>query len=115
MVKFWAKCFFAVFLQTVCRIDTNDMVLESYGKCANFAYRKFFIIPYGLNTNSNTVKVCFERDFVKTFIEMVQIIYHSKATKMRNLVMLNIFTNSQSFKSNFEYDKTDTVVFPSEK
>ena len=74
-MKFWVKCFFHCFLQTVCRIDTNDTALESYGKCATFAYRKFFLIPYGLNTNSNTVKIGFERGFFKKFVEMGQIIY----------------------------------------
>ena len=59
-----------------CRIDANDSALESYGNRTTFAYRKFFLIPDGLNMNSNTVKVGFERDFVKKFIEMVQIIYH---------------------------------------
>ena len=34
----------------------------------------FFLIPYGLNTNSNTVKIGFERGFFK-FVEMGQIIY----------------------------------------
>ena len=70
------EMYFRCFLQTLCRIDANDTALESYGKCATFAYRKFFLIPYGLNKNSNTVKIGFERDFVKKFIEMVQIIYH---------------------------------------
>ena len=68
------ETYFRDFLQTVCRIDANDTALESYGKCATFAYRKFFLIPYGSNTNSNTVKVGFERDFFKKFIEIWQII-----------------------------------------
>ena len=34
---------------------------------------------------------------------------------MWNLVMLNIFFTSQSFKSNFEYGMTDPVVFSCEK
>ena len=53
-------------------MNANDSALESCGKCATFVYRKFFLIPYDLNTNSNTVKVGFERDFVKKFIEMVK-------------------------------------------
>ena len=60
------EMFFHCFLQMVCRIDANDTALESYGKCATFAYRKFFLIPYGLNTNSNRVKIGFERDFFKS-------------------------------------------------
>ena len=67
--------YFHCFFQMVCRIDANDTVLESYGKCATFAYRKFFLIPYDLNMNSNTVKISFERDFFEKFIEMGQIIY----------------------------------------
>ena len=35
--------------------------------------------------------------------------------KMRNLVMLNVFSTSQPFKSNFEYGMTDPAVFSSEK
>ena len=69
------ETYFRDFLQTVCRIDANDTALESYGKCATFSYRKFFLIPYGLNTNSNTVKIGFERGFLKKFVEMGQIIY----------------------------------------
>ena len=59
------EMFFHCFLQTVYRIDANDTTLESYGKCATFAYIKFFLIPYGLNTNSNTVKIGFEHGFFK--------------------------------------------------
>ena len=66
---------FHVFLQTVCRIDANDTVLESYVKCTTFSYRNIFLIPYGLKTNSNTVKFNFERDFFKKFVKMGQIIY----------------------------------------
>ena len=69
------EMYFCDFLQTVCRIDTNDMALESYGKCATFTYRKFFLIPYGLNTNPNMVNIGFERDFFKKFVEMGKIIY----------------------------------------
>ena len=69
------EMYFRDFLQTVCRIDANDTALESYGKCATFAYRKFFLIPYGLNTSLNTVKIGFERGFLKKFVEMGQIIY----------------------------------------
>ena len=57
------EMYFRDFLQTVCRIDANDMALECYGKCTAFVYRKFFLIPYGLNMNSNTVKIGFERGF----------------------------------------------------
>ena len=57
--------FFHRFLQMVCRIDANDTELESYVKCVTFSYRNVFIIPYGLKTNSNTVKFDFERDFLK--------------------------------------------------
>ena len=60
------ETYFREFLQMVYRIDANDTELESYGKCATFAYRKFFLIPYGLNTNSNTVKIGFERGFLKS-------------------------------------------------
>ena len=67
--------FFHCFLQTVCRIDANDTALESYGKCATFAYRKFLLVPYGLKTNSNRVNFEFERDFFKKFVEIWQIIY----------------------------------------
>ena len=58
-----AKRIFTFFLQMVYRIDANDMALESYGKCATFSYRNVFLIPYGLKTNSITVKFHFERDF----------------------------------------------------
>ena len=75
------ETYFCDFLQTVCRIDANDTVLESYGKCATFAYRKFFLIPYGLNTSLNTVKIGFERGFLKKFVEMGQIIYRWIAIK----------------------------------
>ena len=54
----------------------------------------FFIIPYGLNTNSNTVKFGFERDFVKKFIEMGQIIYHWKATENVKLSHVECFLYS---------------------
>ena len=60
------ETYFCDFLQTVCRIDANDMALEIYGKCATFAYKNVFLIPYGLKTNSNTVKFDFERDFFKS-------------------------------------------------
>ena len=60
------ETYFHDFSQTVCRIDANDTALESYGKCATFAYRKFFLILYGLNTNSNTVKIGSERGFLKS-------------------------------------------------
>ena len=83
--KILGETYFRCFLQTFCRIDANDTALESYGECATFVYRKFFLIPYGLNTNSNTVKVGFECDFVKKFIEMGQIIYHWKATENARL------------------------------
>ena len=69
------KTYFRDFLQTVCWIDANDTALESYGKCTTFSYRNVFLIPYGLNTNSITVKIGFERSFSKKFIEMGQIIY----------------------------------------
>ena len=69
------ETYFCDFLQTVCRIDTNDTELESYGKCATFSYRNVFLTPYGLKTNSNTVKFDFERDFFKKFVEIWQIIY----------------------------------------
>jgi hypothetical protein len=58
--------YFHDFLQTVCRIDANDTALESYGKCATFAYRKCFLNLYGLNTNSNMVKIGFEHGFLKS-------------------------------------------------
>ena len=57
------KMYFCAFLQTVYRIDANDTALEIYGKCANFSFRNVFLIPYGLNSNSNTVKFDFKRDF----------------------------------------------------
>ena len=59
------ETYFRDFLQTVCRIDANDTALESYGKWATFSYRNVFLIPYGLKTNSNTVKFDFKRDFFK--------------------------------------------------
>ena len=34
---------------------------------------------------------------------------------MRSLVMLNVFSTSQPFKSNLEYGMTDPIVFSSEK
>ena len=74
-MKFWVKRIFAFFYKQFVEIDANDTALESYGKCATFAYRKFFLIPYGLNTNSNTVKIGLEHDFLKKFVEMGQIIY----------------------------------------
>ena len=69
------ETYFRGFLQTVCRIHTNDTVLESYGKCATFSCRNVFLISYGLKTNSNMVKFYFERDFSKKFVEIWQIIY----------------------------------------
>ena len=69
------ETYFCDFLQTVCRIDTNDTALESYGKCASSSYKNVFLIPYGLKMNSNTVKFDFERVFCKKFVEMGQIIY----------------------------------------
>ena len=69
------ETYFRDFLQKVCRIDTNDTVLESYGKCETFSYRNVFLIPYGLKTNLNTVKFDFERDFFKKIVEMGQILY----------------------------------------
>ena len=69
------ETYFRDFLQTVCRIDTNDTALESYGKCTTYPYRNVFLIPYGSKTNSNTVKFDFERDFFKKFVEIWQIIY----------------------------------------
>ena len=69
------ETYFRDFLQTVCRIDANDTALESYVKCATFSYRNVFLTPYGLKTNSNTVKFDFERDFFKKFVEIWQIIY----------------------------------------
>ena len=80
-----SEMFFHCFLQTVCRIDANDMALKSYGKSATFGYRKYFLIPYGLNTNSITVKIGFERSFSKKFIEMGQIIYRWIAIKNAKL------------------------------
>ena len=77
--------FFHHFLQTVFRIDANDTALESYGKCATFAYRKFFLIPYSLNTNSNTIKIGFERNFLKKFVEMGKTIYRWIAIKNAKL------------------------------
>ena len=59
------ETYFRDFLQTVCRIDANDTALESYVKCATFSYRNVFLIPYGLKTNSNTVKFDFERVFLE--------------------------------------------------
>ena len=67
------------------RIDANDTALKSYGKCATFAYRKFFLIPYSLNTNSNTIKIGFERNFLKKFVEMGKIIYGWKDIKNTKL------------------------------
>ena len=69
------ETYFRDFLQTVCQIVANDTALESYVKCATFSYRNVFLIPYGLKTNSNTVKFDFERDFFKKFVEIWQIIY----------------------------------------
>ena len=83
--KIPGETYFRDFLQTVCRIDANDTVWESYGKCATFAYRKFFRIPYGLDTNLNTVKIGFECGFFKKFIEMGQIIYRWIAIKNAKL------------------------------
>ena len=60
------ETYFRDFLQTVCQIDANDTALEIYVKCATFLYRNVFLIPYGLKTNSNTVKFDFERDFLKS-------------------------------------------------
>ena len=88
--KLWAKHIFA-FLQTVCRIDANDMALESYGKCATFSYRNVFLIPYGLKTNSNTVKFDFERDFFKKFVEIWQIIYRWIAIENAKLSHVGCF------------------------
>ena len=79
------ETYFRNFLQTVRRIDANYRALESYEKCATFAYRKFFLIPYGLNTNSNTVKFDFECDFFKKFVEIWQIIYRWIAIKNAKL------------------------------
>ena len=59
------ETYFRDFLQTVCHIDANDMAFEIYVKCATFSYKNVFLIPYGLKTNSNTVKFDFERDFLK--------------------------------------------------
>ena len=69
------ETYFRDFLQTVCRINANDMALESYVKCTTFSYRNVFLIPYSLKTNLNTVKFDFERDFFKKFVEIWQIIY----------------------------------------
>ena len=38
-----------------------------------------------------------------------------KISKIRNLVMLNVFSNSQPLKSNLDYGETHRAVFPSEK
>ena len=46
---------------------------------------------------------------------MGQIIYRWIAIENANLVMLNVFSTSQPFKSNFEYGMTDLAVFSSEK
>ena len=77
------KTYFRDFLQKVCRIDANDMALD--GKYATFAYKNVFLIPYGLKTNSNTVKFDFERDFFKKFVEIWQIIYRWIAIKNTKL------------------------------
>ena len=79
------ETYFHDFLQTICRIDANDMALESYGKCATFLYRNVFLIPHGLKMNSNTVKFDFERDFSLKFVEMGQIIYRWIAIKNAKL------------------------------
>ena len=73
--KILGETYFRDFLQTVYRIDANDTVLESYGKCATFSYRNIFLSPYGLKPNSNMVKFDFERDFFKKFVKIWQIIY----------------------------------------
>ena len=83
--KILGKTYFRDFLQTVCRIDTNDTALESYGKCATFSYRNVFLIPYSLKTNSNMVKFDFERNFFKKFVEIWQIIYCLIAIKNAKL------------------------------
>ena len=94
--------YFRDFLQTVCRIDANDTVLESYVKCTTFSYRNIFLIPYGLKTNSNTVKFDFERDFFKKFVKIWQIIYRWIAIENAKLSHVEHFSTSQPFKSNFE-------------
>ena len=83
--KILGETYFVLFLQTVCRIDSNDTTLESYGKCATFSYRNVFLIPYGLKTNSNTVKFDSEHDFFKKFVEIWQIIYRWIAIKNAKL------------------------------
>jgi len=79
------EMYFRDFLQTVYRIDANDTAFESYEKCATFLYINVFLIPYGLKTNSNTVKFDFERDFFKKFVEIWQIIYRWIAIKNAKL------------------------------
>ena len=89
--KILSETYFRDFLQTVYWIDTNDTTLESYGKCATFWYTNIFLIPYGLKKNSNTVKFDFEHDFFKSLSKWGKQYNVGKISKMRNLVMLNIF------------------------
>ena len=79
------ETYFRDFSQTVCRIDANDMALESYVKCATFLYRNVFLIPYDLKMNSNTVKFDFEHDFFKKFVRIWQIIYRCIAIENAKL------------------------------
>ena len=86
-----SETYFCDFLQMVCRIDANDMVLESCGKCPTFLDRNIFLIPYRLNLNLNIVKFNFERDFFKKFVEMVQIIYRWKDIENAKLSHVEYF------------------------
>ena len=60
------ETYFRDCLQTGCRVDANDMAFKTNGKCATFSYRNVFLTPYGLKTNSNTVKFDFKHDFFKS-------------------------------------------------
>ena len=89
------ETYFRMFLQTVCRIYAYDMALESYGKCTTFLYRNVFLISYGLNSNSNTVKLWAKRIFAifcKRFVGLRQMIQRWKAMENAQLFRIEIFS-----------------------
>ena len=55
--------YFCDFLEMVCQIDANDTALESYAKCAIFAYRKYFSNSLWFKFKLEYGEIDFERGF----------------------------------------------------
>ena len=49
----WQQVFFRVFVQTACRNEANDTLLDRYLRGASFSYINLSLIRYGLRAVSN--------------------------------------------------------------